>query len=203
MSKIVIRILWALLGATIVTSVFAYWAINNGWIGYMPPIEELQNPINRYATQVYSSDGKIMGTWNYNKENRILVDYSQLSPSLVQALVATEDIRFYDHSGIDFYALGRAIVKRGLLRQKSAGGGSTITQQLAKQLYSGTAHSVMERLLQKPIEWVIAVQLERNYTKDEIITMYLNYFDFLHNAVGIKTAFQYLFWKGSKRLDSE
>ena len=110
MSKIVIRILWALLGATIVTSVFAYWAINNGWIGYMPPIEELQNPINRYATQVYSSDGKIMGTWNYNKENRILVDYSQLSPSLVQALVATEDIRFYDHSGIDFYALGRAAV---------------------------------------------------------------------------------------------
>ncbi|SFO92007.1 transglycosylase domain-containing protein [Prevotella sp. tf2-5] len=200
MSKIVIRILWALLGATIVTSVFAYWAINNGWIGYMPPIEELQNPINRYATQIYSSDGKIMGTWNYNKENRILVDYSQLSPSLVQALVATEDIRFYDHSGIDFYALGRAIVKRGLLRQKSAGGGSTITQQLAKQLYSGTAHSVMERLLQKPIEWVIAVQLERNYTKDEIITMYLNYFDFLHNAVGIKTAANTYFGKDPKDL---
>lgn len=200
MSKIVIRILWALLGATIVTSIFAYWAINNGWIGYMPPIEELQNPINRYATQVYSSDGKIMGTWNYNKENRILVDYSQLSPSLVQALVATEDIRFYDHSGIDFYALGRAIVKRGLLRQKSAGGGSTITQQLAKQLYSGTAHSVMERLLQKPIEWVIAVQLERNYTKDEIITMYLNYFDFLHNAVGIKTAANTYFGKDPKDL---
>ena len=200
MSKIVIRILWALLGATIVTSVFAYWAINNGWIGYMPPIEELQNPINRYATQVYSSDGKIMGTWNYNKENRILVDYSQLSPSLVQALVATEDIRFYDHSGIDFYALGRAIVKRGLLRQKSAGGGSTITQQLAKQLYSGTAHSVMERLLQKPIEWVIAVQLERNYTKDEIITMYLNYFDFLHNAVGIKTAANTYFGKDPRDL---
>jgi penicillin-binding protein 1A len=200
MSKIVIRILWALLGATIVTSVFAYWAINNGWIGYMPPIEELQNPINRYATQIYSSDGKIMGTWNYNKENRILVDYSQLSPSLVQALVATEDIRFYDHSGIDFYALGRAIVKRGLLRQKSAGGGSTITQQLAKQLYSGTAHSVMERLLQKPIEWVIAVQLERNYTKDEIITMYLNYFDFLHNAVGIKTAANTYFGKDPRDL---
>ena len=200
MSKIVIRILWALLRATIVTSVFAYWAINNGWIGYMPPIEELQNPINRYATQVYSSDGKIMGTWNYNKENRILVDYSQLSPSLVQALVATEDIRFYDHSGIDFYALGRAIVKRGLLRQKSAGGGSTITQQLAKQLYSGTAHSVMERLLQKPIEWVIAVQLERNYTKDEIITMYLNYFDFLHNAVGIKTAANTYFGKDPRDL---
>jgi len=166
----------------------------------MPPIEELQNPINRYATQVYSSDGKIMGTWNYNRENRVLVDYSQLSPSLVQALVATEDVRFYDHSGIDFIALGRAIIKRGLLRQKSAGGGSTITQQLAKQLYSGTAHSVMERLLQKPIEWVIAVQLERNYTKDEIIAMYLNYFDFLHNAVGIKTASNTYFGKDPRNL---
>ena len=141
-----------------------------------------------------------MGTWNYNRENRIIVDYTQLSPSLVQALVATEDVRFYDHSGIDFYALGRAVVKRGFLRQKSAGGGSTITQQLAKQLYSETAHSVMERLLQKPIEWVIAVKLERNYTKDEILTMYLNYFDFLHNAVGIKTASNTYFSKEPKDL---
>lgn len=102
MKKVIVRILWALLGATVITAGFAFYAINNGWIGYMPPIEELQNPINRYATQVYSSDGKIMGTWNYNRENRVLVDYSQLSPSLVQALVATEDVRFYDHSGIDF-----------------------------------------------------------------------------------------------------
>ncbi|MBQ8152868.1 MAG: transglycosylase domain-containing protein [Prevotella sp.] len=200
MKKGIVYVLWALLGATVLTAAFSFWAINNGWIGYMPPVEELQNPINRYATQVYSSDGKIMGTWNYNRENRVLVDYSQLSPALVQALVATEDVRFYDHSGIDFIALGRAIVKRGLLRQKSAGGGSTITQQLAKQLYSGTAHSVMERLLQKPIEWVIAVQLERNYTKDEIIAMYLNYFDFLHNAVGIKTASNTYFGKEPKDL---
>ncbi len=200
MKKGIVYVLWALLGATVLTAAFSFWAINNGWIGYMPPIEELQNPINRYATQVYSSDGKIMGTWNYNRENRVLVDYSQLSPALVQALVATEDVRFYDHSGIDFIAIGRAIVKRGILRQKSAGGGSTITQQLAKQLYSGTAHSVMERLLQKPIEWVIAVQLEKNYTKDEIIAMYLNYFDFLHNAVGIKTASNTYFGKEPRDL---
>lgn len=200
MSKLIVRVLWSLLGASVLTAVVAFWAINNGWIGYMPPIEELQNPINRYATQIYSSDGKIMGTWNYNRENRVLADYSQLSPSLIQALVATEDVRFYDHSGIDFFALGRAIVKRGLFRQKSAGGGSTITQQLAKQLYSETAHSVMERLFQKPIEWVIAVQLERNYTKDEIIAMYLNYFDFLHNAVGIKTASNTYFGKEPKDL---
>lgn len=200
MRKIFVHVLWALLGASVLTAILGFWAISNGWIGYMPPIDELQNPINRYATQVYSADGKIMGTWNYNRENRILVDYTQLSPALIQALVATEDVRFYDHSGIDFFALGRAVVKRGFLGQKSAGGGSTITQQLAKQLYSETAHSVTERLLQKPIEWVIAVQLERNYTKDEIITMYLNYFDFLHNAVGIKTASNTYFGKDPKDL---
>jgi penicillin-binding protein 1A len=200
MRKWIVRTLWALLVASVLTAGAAFYAINEGWIGYMPPIEDLQNPINRFATQVISADGRVMGTWNYNRENRIIVDYTQLSPSLVQALVATEDVRFYEHSGIDFYALGRAVIKRGLLRQKSAGGGSTITQQLAKQLYSETAHSVMERLLQKPIEWVIAVKLERNYTKDEILTMYLNYFDFLHNAVGIKTASNTYFSKEPKDL---
>ena len=188
MRKVFVRFLWFLLITGILATGGAFYAIHEGWIGYMPPIEDLQNPINRFATQVYSADGKVMGTWNFNRENRISIDYTKLSPALVQALVATEDVRFYDHSGIDFYALGRALVKRGLMGQKSAGGGSTITQQLAKQLYSATAHSTMERVLQKPIEWVIAVKLERNYTKDEIITMYLNYFDFLHNAVGIKTA---------------
>ena len=192
--------MWLLLVLFVLATGFAFYAINEGWIGYMPPIEELQNPINRYATQVISADSKVMGTWNYNRENRIMVDYADLAPALVQALVATEDVRFYDHSGIDFFALGRAVVKRGLLGQKSAGGGSTITQQLAKQLYSSTAHSVLERLLQKPIEWVIAVKLERNYTKDEIITMYLNYFDFLHNAVGIKTASNTYFSKDPKDL---
>ena len=200
MKKIIVCSLWILLALSIIVSALGFTAIYNGWIGYMPPIEELQNPINRFATQVISADGKIMGTWNYNRENRIMVDYTQLSPSLVKALVATEDVRFYDHSGVDFIALGRAIVKRGILRQKSAGGGSTITQQLAKQLYSETAHSVFERLLQKPIEWVIAVKLERNYTKDEIIAMYLNYFDFLHNAVGIKTASNTYFSKDPKDL---
>ena len=192
--------MWTLIILGVLVAAGAFYAIYEGWIGYMPPIEDLQNPINRFATQVYSADGKVLGTWNYNRENRVVVDYTQLSPSLIKALVATEDARFYDHSGIDFIALGRAVVKRGLLGQKSAGGGSTITQQLAKQLYSGTAHSVMERMLQKPIEWVIAVKLERNYTKDEIIAMYLNYFDFLHNAVGIKTASNTYFSKDPKDL---
>lgn len=200
MRKVFIHFLWWLLGLTFLGSSLAFVAIWNGWIGYMPPVEDLQNPISRFATQIYSSDGKVIGTWNFNRENRICVPYSDLSPYLVKALVATEDVRFYDHSGIDFIALSRAIVKRGLLGQTSAGGGSTITQQLAKQLYSDAAGSTLERLLQKPIEWVIAVKLERNYTKEEIIALYLNYFDFLHNAVGIKTASTTYFYKDPKNL---
>ena len=187
MRKKFVHFLWGLLGTVLSVCVFAFVAIWNGWIGYMPPVEDLQNPINRFATQIYSSDGKVIGTWNFNRENRICVQYSNLSPYLVKALVATEDARFYEHSGIDFIALGRAIVKRGFMGQASAGGGSTITQQLAKQLYSETASSTLQRVLQKPIEWMIAVKLERNYTKEEIIALYLNYIDFLHNAVGIKT----------------
>lgn len=203
MRKVFIHFLWWLLGLAFLGSSLAFVAIWNGWIGYMPPVEDLQNPISRFATQIYSSDGKVIGTWNFNRENRICVPYSDLSPYLVKALVATEDVRFYDHSGIDFIALSRAIVKRGLLGQTSAGGGSTITQQLAKQLYSDAAGSTLERLLQKPIEWVIAVKLERNYTKEEIIALYLNYFDFLHNAVGIKTASTTYFYKDPKNLTLE
>lgn len=200
MRKWFIGFLWTLLVLIVAGTAVCFWAISEGKIGYMPPIEDLQNPINRYATQVYSADGKLMGTWSMSRENRVMVSYSEISPSLIQALVATEDERFYEHSGIDFYALGRAVVKRGLMGQKNAGGGSTITQQLAKQLFSETAHSTMERALQKPIEWVIAVKLERNYTKDEIIAMYLNYFDFLHNAVGIKTAANTYFSKEPSEL---
>ncbi len=200
MRKWFIGFLWTLLAVIVLGTAGCFWAISEGKIGYMPPIEDLQNPINRYATQVYSADGELMGTWSISRENRVPVGYSELSPWLVKALVATEDARFYEHSGIDFYALGRAIIKRGILGQKNAGGGSTITQQLAKQLFSDVAHSTMERALQKPIEWVIAVKLERNYTKDEIISMYLNYFDFLHNAVGIKTAANTYFSKEPSEL---
>ena len=200
MRKTFVRILWGFLCACVLFLALAFTSIWFGWVGYMPDIADLQNPISKYASQVYSVDGKILGTYNMNRENRVHVDFEQLSPYLVQALVATEDERFYEHSGIDFIALTRAVVKRGLLGQKSAGGGSTITQQLAKQLYSATAKSTLERLMQKPIEWVIAVKLERYYTKEEIITMYLNYFDFLHNAVGIKTASDVYFKKDPKNL---
>lgn len=203
MRKKLIYTLWILLATSVLTVLVFFIAIWNGWVGYMPDMENLQNPIDRYASQIYSADGKVLGTWNKSRENRIHVEYSNLSPYLVQALVATEDARFYDHSGVDFISLGRAIVKRGLLGQTSAGGGSTITQQLAKQLYSNTASSTFERLMQKPIEWVIAIKLERNFTKEEILTMYLNYFDFLHNAVGIKTAANTYFNKEPKDLSVE
>lgn len=188
MRRTFVHFLWGGLAAFVGGVALFFVCVWNGWVGYMPDMEELQNPIDKFASQVYSADGKMIGTWNLNKANRVAVDYNNLSPHIVHALVATEDERFYEHSGIDFIALGRAIVKRGVMQQESAGGGSTITQQLAKQLYSENAHNKFERLLQKPIEWIIAVKLERHFTKEEIIALYLNYFDFLHNAVGIKRA---------------
>lgn len=200
MRKKFLLTLWVLLFLGMGTVTLIFWAIAQGKIGYMPDLKQLENPVNKFASQVISSDGKLLGTWSYSKANRIFVNYDDLSPWLVKALVATEDARFYDHAGIDYRALARAIVKRGLLRQKNAGGGSTITQQLAKQLYSETAQNKLERLMQKPIEWVIAVELERYYTKDEIITLYLNHFDFLHNAVGIKTAARTYFNKEPRDL---
>ena len=202
MRRIFIRILWWLLGSTVVLGALGFIAIWNGWIGYMPDIESLQNPISRYPSLVYSADGKLMGTFATIREKGMPVSFNNMSSHLIHALVATEDERFYEHSGIDFIALSRAIVKRGFMGNESAGGGSTITQQLAKQLYSERAHSTAERLLQKPIEWVIAIKLEKFYTKEEIITMYLNYFDFLNNAVGIKTAANTYFGKEPKSLNA-
>ena len=188
MIRKVVKILWIFIALISLVCVFIFFSIAKGWIGYMPPVEDLENPNYKFATEVFSEDGKVLGTYSYSKENRVFVGYNDLSPNIINALIATEDVRFAEHSGIDAYALTRAVVKRGILMQKNAGGGSTITQQLSKQLYSPSADNVMERLYQKPIEWVIAVKLERYYTKEEILTMYLNKFDFLNNAVGIKTA---------------
>ena len=188
MIRKVVKILWIFIALISLVCVFIFFSIAKGWIGYMPPVEDLENPNYKFATEVFSEDGKVLGTYSYSKENRVFVGYNDLSPNIINALIATEDVRFAEHSGIDAYALTRAIVKRGILMQKNAGGGSTITQQLSKQLYSPSADNVMERLFQKPIEWVIAVKLERYYTKEEILSMYLNKFDFLNNAVGIKTA---------------
>ena len=173
--------------------VFFFVGIARGWFGYMPPLEDLQNPKNKYASEVFSNDAVSLGRY-YRTENRVSVNYEEISPYVINALVATEDARFYSHSGIDSKGFVRALLTLG-----KAGGGSTITQQLSKQLYSPTAGSTFERLLQKPNEWVIAVQLERLYSKDEIIMMYLNQFDFLYNAVGIKSAAQVYF--GKKPID--
>ncbi|MDE6716081.1 MAG: transglycosylase domain-containing protein, partial [Muribaculaceae bacterium] len=199
----IIKWMWITFGVIIVSVCLFFFLVYNGIIGYMPPVEELKNPTDKYATILYSSDGKELGRFYNSKDNRVYVDYDDISDNVINALIATEDARFNDHSGIDMRAMARAIIKRGILMQKNAGGGSTITQQLAKQLYSETAHNMFERLLQKPIEWVIAVKLERFYTKDEIIKMYLNQFDFLNNAVGIKTAAHVYFGKEPNELNVE
>ena len=191
--------LWTLLISGLLLTSLAFVGIERWWIGYMPDLEQIQSPINKFASQAFTSDSVLLGTWS-RKENRVFVAQDSISPHLIKALVATEDERFYEHSGVDAKALGRAVIKRGIMGQHNAGGGSTITQQLAKQLYSATAKTTIERLLQKPIEWVIAVEIERYYTKEEIITLYLNYFDFLHNAVGIKTAANVYFGKSAYNL---
>ena len=149
-------ILWVGFVTIILSVALLFVAIFQGWLGYMPPIEDLQNPKDKFASEIYSDDGKVLGRFYQSRNNRVYVDYSEISPYLIEALIATEDVRFAEHCGIDFRALMRAIVKRGILMQKSAGGGSTITQQLSKLLYSPQAGSVVERLVQKPQEWVIA-----------------------------------------------
>ncbi len=158
--------------------------------GALPTFEELENPENNFATEIISSDGKTLG--KYYNENRTPVQYSDLSQSLIDALVATEDERFFKHSGIDFKGTLRAVVKLG-----RGGGASTITQQLAKLLFTEGAgtRNKFKRILQKVNEWVIAIRLERQYTKEEIITMYFNKFDFLYNAIGIRSASRIYFGK--------
>ena len=178
---------WSIFALGLASIILIFWLITKGALGYLPPLDELQNPKNKFATEVISSDMQLLGRY-YRQENRVGVNYEDISPNMINALIATEDARYYNHTGIDFKSLFRAIIKMG-----RAGGGSTITQQLAKQLWSPRANNIFERALQKPIEWVIATKLERLYSKEEILTMYLNQFDFLYNAVGIKSAAQVYF----------
>lgn len=177
-------------GSIILIFLLASWGV----LGPLPTFEELENPEKNLATEVISLDGQTLGKYAY--ENRTPVKYKDLPQNLVNALVATEDERFYEHSGIDFKSSIRAVVKMG-----SEGGGSTITQQLAKLLFHGEgSKNVAERILQKIKEYVIAVELEREYTKQEIITMYLNKYDFLNLAVGIRSASRIYFGKEPKEL---
>lgn len=188
-------------GSLVVIGILFFVLVYNGIIGYMPPVEELKNPRDRFASVVYSADGQEIGRYFKNTGNRVYADYDEISPYMVDALIATEDSRFMEHSGVDFRALMRVAFKTLLMGRKNAGGGSTITQQLAKQLYSPESNGLLSRAMQKPIEWMIAVKLERFYSKDEILKMYLNQFDFLYNAVGIKSAAHVYFGKEAKDLN--
>ncbi len=191
-----IALFWTLIFIPILLITLLFTLIAYEFLGYIPSWEELENPKNNVATQIISSDAKVLGT--FFLENRTLVEYEDLSPNLVNALVATEDERFYEHSGVDTRSLARAIINMG-----KKGGGSTITQQLAKQLYHEPAKNKFDRILQKLNEWVIAVKLEKRYTKEEIITHYLNKFDFLNLAVGIHTAAHVYFNKSPKDLNMQ
>ena len=187
------RGLWLFFAAVGVT----FFLIYNGIIGYMPPVAELRNPTDNFASTMYTEDGVEMGRIFQNKGNRFYVEFDQIPNHLKDALIAIEDERFNEHSGIDATAIARSIIKRIIMGRTGAGGGSTITQQLAKQLYTPSSNGIFQRALQKPIEWVIAMKLERYYTKNEIVQMYLNQFDFLNNAVGIKSAAYVYFGKNS------
>jgi penicillin-binding protein 1A len=173
--------------------VLVFLLASRGFLGVLPTFEELENPENNLATEVISSDGKTLG--KYAAENRTPIKYKDLPNNIVEALIATEDERFYEHSGIDFRGTARAVLKPG------SGGASTITQQLARMLFTGRkSRNKIKRVLQKVKEWVVATKLERQYTKKEIIAMYLNKYDFLNQAVGIRSAARIYFGKEPKEL---
>ena len=180
-------IFWSVVLVGIIGVFVFFWLISAGKLGFMPTFEELENPNNRFASEVYFADGPIMNRY-FEKENRKYIEYREIPQSVIDALIATEDVRFYDHSGVDVRGLFR--VAKGLLTANtSAGGGSTISQQLAKMLFPRESDlNVFELAIRKFREWVIAVRLEKSYTKEEILTMYLNKYDFLNLAVGISSA---------------
>lgn len=188
---------WGIFFGGVVLFGFLFLLASWGAFGEMPEFEELENPELNVATEIFSADGKTLG--KYYKDNRTPVKYEELPKNLINALVATEDVRYYNHSGIDPWGTLRAIVFLG-----TDGGASTITQQLAKLLFTDKyASNPVERIFQKVKEWVIAVQLERQYTKKEIITMYLNKFDFVYNADGIRSASRIYFGKEPHELKTE
>lgn len=188
--RIKILSLWLIVLAPLFALSALIYLTSSGALGPLPSFEQLENPKNNLATEILSEDGVVLGKYFF--ENRSNVTFSELPENLVNALLATEDVRFKSHTGIDVRALMRA-VKGQLLGERNSGGASTITQQLAKMLFTEKPGSGLERVMQKLKEWVIAVRLERQYTKEEIIAMYFNKFDFVNNAVGIKSAAQVYF----------
>ena len=198
MNSIKIKILWLVILSPFITLFFMVQLAIFGFFGELPTFEQLENPSNNLATEIISEDGEVLGKYFF--ENRSKVRFHELPQNLIDALLATEDVRFRSHSGIDFRALMRASYG-AVLGAKNSGGASTITQQLAKMLFTEKPSSGIERVLQKMKEWIISAQLEKRYTKDEIITMYLNRFDWVNNAVGIKSASKIYFNKEPKSLN--
>ncbi len=194
----IVKWMWILTGVGILSIALLFVVLS---YQDLPTFEELENPKNNLASEVYAANGEVLGRYYY--ENRIPVTFDEMSPYIEQALVATEDERYYQHSGIDFEGLIRVAIKTGLLQQRSAGGASTITQQLAKMLFTEKPGSGMERVVQKLKEWIIALKLERSYTKQEIMAMYLNKFNFINGAYGIKAASEIYFGKGQDSLKIE
>lgn len=187
--------LWGALIFGIISIIILFQLVARGVFGDLPTFEELENPETNFATEIITADGATLG--KFYKENRTPVTYDELPQNLIDALVSTEDVRFYEHSGIDFRGFARALAAMG-----KDGGASTITQQLAKLLFHGEgSKNPVERIVQKLKEWVIAVELERQYSKEEIITMYLNKFDFLYQAIGIRSASRIYF--GKEPIDLE
>lgn len=181
--KIFRTALWTCFIGGIIGTATLFTLIYMGVFGDLPTFEAIENPESSIATEIISEDGVVIGRI-WQNENRTPVKYSELSPHLINALIATEDERFYEHSGIDFRSTARAVVFMG-----KKGGASTLTQQLAKLLFTrDPSQNKIERVIQKLKEWIIAIQLERNYTKEEIIMMYFNQYDFLYNAFGVKNA---------------
>lgn len=192
--KYVLRF-WILVLGGFLSVLMIFGLASMGVFGELPTFEELENPEKNLATEVISSDGITLGKYAF--QNRTPVGYKELPEHLVKALIATEDERFYDHSGIDFRGTARAVAKLG-----KGGGASTITQQLAKNLFTKRASSnTLKRIMQKAKEWIVAIKLERQYTKDEIIAMYFNTQDFLFQAIGIRSAARIYFGKEPKELD--
>ena len=178
-----IKWFWIVFGVVVFSVALLFLSASWGWLGPLPTYESLENPQTNLASQIISSDDELLGKF-YLDDNRTDVPYDSLPQNLIDALVASEDIRFNDHAGIDWFGTLRALAYLG-----NRGGGSTITQQLAGQIYVGAkSRNPIARIKQKAKEYVISTQLERRYTKEEIITLYLNKFDWINLAVGIKSA---------------
>ncbi len=189
-----VKIIWVGLLAIVLGISALFFAVSQGFLGDMPDVKELENPDIYVASEIYSSDGVLLG--KFEKEKTQPITYKELPPYLIYALQAKEDERFKEHSGIDLQSVARAVAFRG-----QRGGGSTITQQLAKLLFTGTAsQNKIQRSFQKLKEWVVAVSLEKRYTKEEIITLYFNKFDFVNNANGIEMASRIYFNKKTSQL---